>query len=74
VQELDLRRETRPVQRPDQVGREHEAALQHRDHEQVLRSRRRDVARDLLVALGDGRLVEQDADAGRAGHSPRPDG
>ena len=63
MQELDLRGEAGPVQGADQVGREHEAALEHRDHEQVLRLGRRDLARHLLVAARDRGIVEQDTDA-----------
>ena len=35
VDELDLGRQPRPVQRADQVRGEHEAALQHRDDEEI---------------------------------------
>ena len=42
VDELDLRRKARPVQGPDEVGGEHEAALQHGDDEEVFGPRGRD--------------------------------
>ena len=66
MDELDLRREAGAVQRADQVGREHEAALQHRDDEQVLEPGPGDLARQLLVAARDGGLVEKNPDPGRA--------
>ena len=56
------------MQRADQVGGEDEAALEHRDDEQVLGRRGLDLLRQRVVARGDRLGVEQDADARVGGH------
>jgi hypothetical protein len=68
MHELDLRRHAGAVHRTDQVGDEHEAALEHRDHEQVGRRRRGDGFRHLLVATRDRGLVVKHPDAPWLGH------
>ena len=50
------------MQRADQVGGEDEAALEHRDDEQLLRRRGLDLQRERVVARRDRLGVEQDAD------------
>ena len=64
VDELDLRGDARAVQRPQQVGGEHEGALQHRDGEEVQRLGGGDLAGEGAGARRDGVGVEEDADDG----------
>jgi hypothetical protein len=62
VDELDLGREPRPMQRADEVGREHEAALEDGDDQEIARRRLGDGLGKLLVTSGDRLLVEEHAD------------
>jgi hypothetical protein len=50
------------MQRPDQVGREHEAALEDGDDQEIARRRLGDGLGKLLVTSGDRLLVEEHAD------------
>ncbi len=63
MHEFDLRSHSGLVHGANEVRGEHEAALQDRHDEQVLRLAGGDLAGDLVVALGDLRLVEQNAHA-----------
>ncbi len=54
VHELDLGREPGAMQRADQVGGEHEAALEDRDDEQISGLGGDDLGRELLAFMGDG--------------------
>src|SRR5450432_2298637 len=74
MDELDMRLEPDPMQGADQVGGEHERALQHGDNQQVLWLDRGDFLGQLLVALGDGGFVVQDFDLPGAAHEPFPPG
>ena len=68
VKELDLRLEPDPMQGAQQVGREHERALQDRDDKQVLRLRRGDLPRQRLRSFGDRPLVVENLDLSLAAH------
>src|ERR1700677_1486613 len=68
MKELDLRLEPGPMQGAQQVGREHERALEDGDDKQVLRLRRGDFARELLRAFGDRALVVEDLDLSFTAH------
>jgi len=52
----------------DQVGDEHEAALQHRDDEQVLAGFGGDLGGHFGITRGDCRLVVENADTLGLGH------
>ena len=69
--EIDLRRQPHPVQRADQIGGKHEAALQDGDDEQVLELRAGDFLGQLVEALGDGLRGEDDLELGSLSSSRR---
>ena len=62
--EIDFRGQPHPVQRADQIGGKHEAALQDGDDEQVLELRAGDLLRQLVEAPGDGLGGEDDLELG----------
>ncbi len=57
-----------PAQRADQVGGEHEAALEHRHHQRVGRQLGGELRRHLIDAAGDLGGGEADRDGWTAGH------
>ena len=59
------------AQRADQVGGEHEAALQHRDHQRVGRQLGGQLDRHVIDAGGDLGGGEADRDGGTVGHGAR---
>ena len=56
------------MERPDQIGGEHEAALQDGDDQQVLGFRASDILGQFLDAAGNCLFVEENPDAGRGRH------
>jgi hypothetical protein len=63
-----MRREADPVKGADEIGREHEAALEHRHNQQVLGAGSAHLAGKLLIAAGNSSFVEQDPHTRRGGH------
>src|SRR5579862_761383 len=68
MEELDLRLEPNPMKSAQQIGREHERALQDRDDKQILRLRRCDLARQRLRPFGDRSFVVENLDLSLATH------
>jgi hypothetical protein len=60
-QELDLRRKARAMERTQEVGSEHKAALEYRDDEQIAIAGGSDLRGEFDVAFGDCLGAEQDA-------------
>ena len=60
VKKFDLRLEPDPMQGAQQVGREHEGALEDRDDEQVLRLGRGDLPGERFRSLGDRPFVDRE--------------
>ena len=68
MEELDLRFEAGAMEGAQQVGGEHERALEDRHHQQVLRLGGGDLLRHRVGALSDRRRVEENLDLPFAAH------